>query len=127
ENARQSKLCCLSGEANHFEARAGHCLYLLASLCMSASADLAKANSNDPTPGRNIMAMLTPTPFMMRPNSFEHLALLHNFLRNFSGLRLTLGTVLRMTADIGSLWIAFLFGWLIVDGNDLAALTARDS
>ena len=73
------------------------------------------------------MAMLTPTPFMMRPTSFEHLALFRNFLRNFSGLRPTLGTVLRITADIGSIWIAFLFGWLIVDGNDLAALIARDS
>ena len=77
------------------------------------------------------MAMLTPTPFMMRPTSFEHLALFHNFLRNFSGLRPTLGTVLRITADIGSIWIAFLFGWLVVDGNDLAALIApgfsRDS
>jgi nucleoside-diphosphate-sugar epimerase len=73
------------------------------------------------------MAMLTPTPFMMRPNPFDHLALFHNFLRNFSGLRLTLGTALRITADIGSIWIAFLFGWLIVDGNDLAALAARDS
>ncbi len=63
------------------------------------------------------MAMLTPTPFM-RPTLFEHFAL----LRNFSGLRPTLGTVLRITADIGSIWIAFLFGWLIVDGNDLTAL-----
>ena len=63
------------------------------------------------------MAILTPTPFM-RPTLFEHLAL----LRNFSGLRPTLGTVLRITADIGSIWIAFLFGWLIVDGNDLTAL-----
>ncbi len=67
------------------------------------------------------MAMLTPTPFM-RPTLFEHFAL----LRNFSGLRPTLGTVLRITADIGSIWIAFLFGWLIVDSNDLTAL-AQDS
>jgi nucleoside-diphosphate-sugar epimerase len=58
----------------------------------------------------------------MRPTLFEHFAL----LRNFSGLRPTLGTVLRITADIGSIWIAFLFGWLIVDGNDLTAL-AQDS
>ena len=63
------------------------------------------------------MAMLTPTPFMMRPNSFEHLALLHNFLRNFSGLRLTLGTVLRMTADIGSNALAGSYcGWLLAIG-----------
>ena len=73
------------------------------------------------------MAMLTPTPFTMNPNSFEQLALFRNFYRNFSGLRLTLGTVLRITADVGSIWIAFLFGWLIVNGNDLGALTARDS
>lgn len=72
------------------------------------------------------MTMLTPTPFT-RPNSFEHLAPFGNLLRNFSGLRPTLGTVLRITADIGSIWIAFLFGWLIIDGNDLAALIARDS
>jgi len=58
----------------------------------------------------------------MRPTLSEHFAL----LRNFSSLRPTLGTVLRITADIGSIWIAFLFGWLIVDGNDLTAL-AQDS
>ena len=39
----------------------------------------ASANDNDPTPGRKIMAMLTPSPFMMRPTSFEHFALFHNF------------------------------------------------
>jgi len=72
------------------------------------------------------MTMLTPTPFM-RPTSFEHLALFGNLFRNFSGLRPTLGTALRIAADIGSIWIAFLFGWLIIDGNDLAALIARDS
>ena len=69
------------------------------------------------------MAMLTPTPFMMRPTSFEHFAL----FRNFSGLRPTLGTVLRITADISSIWIAFLFGWLVVDGNDLASLVTQES
>ena len=67
------------------------------------------------------MTMLTPTPFM-RPTSFEHLALLGNFLRNFSGLRPTLGTVLRITADIGSIWAAFLFSWLVIGGNELGAL-----
>jgi len=70
-----------------------------------------------------MMTMLTPTPFMMRPTSFEHFAL----FRNFSGLRLTLGTVLRVTADISSICIAFLFGWLVVDGNDLAALVTQES
>ncbi len=69
------------------------------------------------------MAMLTPTPFMMRPTPFEHFAL----FRNFSGLRPTLGTVLRITADISSIWIAFLFGWLVVDGNDLAPLVTQES
>jgi nucleoside-diphosphate-sugar epimerase len=93
---------------------------------MSGSADLAQANGNDPTPGRNMMTMLTPTP-SMRPISFEHLALSGNIFRNFSSLRPTPGTVLRITADIGSIWVAFLFGWLIIDGNDLAALIARNS
>jgi nucleoside-diphosphate-sugar epimerase len=74
-----------------------------------------------------MMTMLTPTPFMMTPNSFEHLAPFRNFFHNFSGLRPTLGTVLRITVDIGSIWIAFLFGWLMIDGNDLAALITQDS
>lgn len=69
------------------------------------------------------MAMPMPTPFMIRPTSFEHFAL----FRNFFGLRPTLGTVLRITADIGSIWIAFLFGWLVVDGKHLAALVTRES
>lgn len=73
------------------------------------------------------MTMLTPTPFMMRPTPLEHLALFRNFFRNFSGLRPTPGTILRITADIGSIWIAFLFGWLMIDGNDLAALITRNS
>jgi len=68
------------------------------------------------------MTMLTPTPFM-RPTLSEHFAL----LRNFSSLRPTLGTVLRITADIGSIWITFLFGWLIVDGNDLTALAQNSA
>jgi nucleoside-diphosphate-sugar epimerase len=69
------------------------------------------------------MAMLTPTPLMMTPTSFENFAL----FRNFSGLRPTLGTILRITADMSSIWIAFLFGWLVVGGHDLAALVARES
>jgi nucleoside-diphosphate-sugar epimerase len=72
------------------------------------------------------MAMLTPVP-LLRPTSVEPIALLHNFFRNFSGLRPTLGTALRITADISSIWVAFLFGWLIIDGNDLAALIAGES
>jgi len=66
--------------------------------------------------------MLTPTPFTMSPTLFEHFPL----LRNFSALRPTLGTFLRIAADIGSIWIAFLFGWLVVDGNDLAALATKE-
>jgi len=71
------------------------------------------------------MAMLTPIP-LLRPIPLEPIALLQNSFRNFSGLRPTLGTALRITADIGSIWAAFLFGWLIVGGNDLAALTAGE-
>jgi nucleoside-diphosphate-sugar epimerase len=65
----------------------------------------------------------------MRPTSFEfeHLALFRNCFNNIYGLRPTLGTVLRIGADIGSIWIAFLFGWLIIGGNDLAALIAPES
>jgi nucleoside-diphosphate-sugar epimerase len=69
------------------------------------------------------MTMLTPTPFTMRPTWFEHFAL----FRNFSGLRPTLGTALRITADISSIWIAFLFGWLVVEGNNPAELIALES
>lgn len=64
------------------------------------------------------MTMLTPTPLLMRPTAFEHFAC----FRNFSELRPTLGTVLRMAADIGAIWTAFLLGWLVVEGNDLGAL-----
>ena len=71
------------------------------------------------------MTMLTPTP-SLRPTSFEHLAP-GNIFHNFSGLRPTLGTALRIAADIGSIWIAFLFGWLVVDGKDLATLMPRNS
>jgi nucleoside-diphosphate-sugar epimerase len=69
------------------------------------------------------MTMLTPTPFTMRPTWFEHFAL----FRNFSGLRPTRGTALRITADISSIWIAFLFGWLVVEGNDLVELIAQSA
>ncbi len=70
---------------------------------------------------------LTPPSFTVRPISiFEHFTL-SALLRNFSGLRLTLGTILRIVADIGFIWIAFLFGWLVVEGNDFAALVTEDS
>jgi nucleoside-diphosphate-sugar epimerase len=71
--------------------------------------------------------MVTPN-LLMRSPSFEHFALLRDFFfRNFFGFRPTLGTVLRITADISSMWIAFLFGWLVVQGNNLAALIKPDS
>ncbi|WP_407153963.1 NAD-dependent epimerase/dehydratase family protein [Bradyrhizobium sp. STM 3557] len=67
-----------------------------------------------------------PTPFMT-PASSDHLALFHNSLRNLSGLRPTLGAVLRISTDITSIWIAFLFGWLIIGGHNLAELIAPHS
>jgi nucleoside-diphosphate-sugar epimerase len=42
-------------------------------------------------------------------------------------LRLTKGAVLRIAADIGFLWAAFLFGWLIVEDRDLATLATREA
>src|SRR5215469_4934932 len=69
------------------------------------------------------MTMLMPTPFKIRPTSFRHFASFGNFF----GLRPTLGTVLRITADASSIWIAFLFGWLVVDGKQLAALPTQES
>lgn len=69
------------------------------------------------------MTMPMPTPFKIKPTSFRHFALFDNFF----GLRPTLGTVLRITADISSIGIAFLFGWLVVDGEHLAALLTQDS
>jgi nucleoside-diphosphate-sugar epimerase len=69
------------------------------------------------------MTMLTPTSFMIRRPSFEHFAL----LRNFSALRPTPGTALRILADMGSIWLAFLFAWLVVDENDLAALVTKEA
>ena len=67
--------------------------------------------------------MMTPTSFVKPPSLLWHEVL----LRNFAVLRLTLGTVLRVAADIISIWIAFQFGWLVVHGGDLAALATRDS
>src|SRR3954452_14401140 len=67
-----------------------------------------------------------PTQFM-RLTSFEHTALFRNFFRNFSLLRPTLGTVLRISTDAGSIWSTFLFGWLVIDGKDLAAIIAPES
>jgi nucleoside-diphosphate-sugar epimerase len=68
------------------------------------------------------MTMMTPTSIVM-PASFSFPTL----LRNFSELRATWGTVLRIVADAGSIWIAFLFGWIVVDGNEPATLISRGS
>jgi nucleoside-diphosphate-sugar epimerase len=69
------------------------------------------------------MTMLTPTSFMMRRPSFEHFAL----FRNFSELRPTPGTALRIFSDVSSIWLAFLFAWLVVEENDLAALVTKEA
>jgi nucleoside-diphosphate-sugar epimerase len=70
------------------------------------------------------MAMLTPTT-SWRP--LEHRELFRNSFRNFFALKLTLGTILRLSADFGSIWVTFLFGWFVIDGNDLAALLTSDA
>src|SRR6266508_3606551 len=72
---------------------------------------------------RNTMTTLTPTSFMMRRPSFEHFAL----FRNFSELRPTPGTALRIFADVSSIWLAFLFAWLVIEQNDLAALVTKEA
>lgn len=74
------------------------------------------------------MALLTPTP-IATPNSHPHLTAPHNFFFcNFSELKSTLGTAMRMTADIGSIWVAFLFGWVVIDGNQpIDLITGRSA
>jgi len=54
---------------------------------------------------------------------------LRNFLslRYIYELRPTIGMVMRITVDITSIWIAFLIGWLLVDGKDPAALVTREA
>jgi nucleoside-diphosphate-sugar epimerase len=69
------------------------------------------------------MAMPMSTPFILKSTSFEHFSPFRNFL----WLRPTLGTILRTTADFGSIWIAFLFGWIVVNGKHLADLLAPES
>src|SRR5215470_5440702 len=107
--------------ANRFRVQARATLSL-GLLYATASAALAQATCNDSTPRggvrkeRQTMVMLTPTPLAIKPSSFEHAALFENVFE----LRPTVGTVLRITADIGSIWIAFLFGWLVVERHDLA-------
>ena len=61
------------------------------------------------------MAMLTPIPLSSHPvRTYRPPS---RSLRNFSELRPTLGTVLQITADIGAIWAAFLFSWLVIGGN----------
>ncbi|WP_245320036.1 NAD(P)-dependent oxidoreductase [Bradyrhizobium sp. LMTR 3] len=69
------------------------------------------------------MTMLTPTSFTMRRPSLAHFAL----FRNLSELRPTPGTALRILADMSSIWLAFLFAWLVVEDNDLAALVTTEA
>jgi nucleoside-diphosphate-sugar epimerase len=70
------------------------------------------------------MAMTITPPSLVRP-----LGVLRQGapLSNFVELQLTLGTVLRIAADTISVWVAFLIGWTLVLGRDLAALTMGES
>jgi len=65
---------------------------------------------------------ITPTS-LNRPHSLLRPEAL---LRNFVELRLTLGTVLRVAADIISVWGAFLFGWLVAQSTDSARLATTE-
>lgn len=47
--------------------------------------------------------------------------------KQFSALRLTKGAVLRIAADIGSFWVAFLFGWFFIEEQHFAALITQES
>jgi nucleoside-diphosphate-sugar epimerase len=65
---------------------------------------------------------ITPTTLNKPHNLLQHMVL----LRNFVEWRLTLGTVLRVTADIISVWGAFLFGWLVVQSTDSTILATKE-
>jgi len=65
---------------------------------------------------------ITPTTLHKPPNLLRHKVL----FRNFVDLRLTLGTVLRVAADIISLWGAFLFCWLVVQSTDSTILATKE-
>src|SRR4030088_2563890 len=43
----------------------------------------------------------------------------HLPLSHFRALRPGGGTILRIAVDIGSIWAAFVFGWLLGEGGDL--------
>src|ERR1700676_564627 len=56
----------------------------------------------------------------------------HQKVRFFSletalSLSPTLGLLLRVSADIGSVWLALLFSWTLVDGGTFVVLLAREA
>lgn len=53
---------------------------------------------------------------------------LKNFtsLRYFSELKPTIGVFMRVTVDIGSIWVSFLASWLLVDHKDAVALFTQE-
>ncbi|MDN4988581.1 MULTISPECIES: NAD(P)-dependent oxidoreductase [Bradyrhizobium] len=68
------------------------------------------------------MSMQTPTPLIMRPTSFDQLTP----IRNFSEVRATPATILRIAVDIAVIWLAFLLSWL-AEGNHLNTLIPNGS
>jgi nucleoside-diphosphate-sugar epimerase len=48
-------------------------------------------------------------------------------LRYFSELKPTIGMIMRVTVDIGSIWVAFLTSWSLVDDKDVVAVTAQEA
>ena len=46
---------------------------------------------------------------------------------SLSLLPLPLGTILRVALDITAIWMAFLFGWIVVEGRDISSLVSFDS
>jgi nucleoside-diphosphate-sugar epimerase len=40
---------------------------------------------------------------------------------------ITIGVIMRVTGDAVSIWVAFLAGWLLVDGNSLGALVTQEA
>ncbi|MGH6808917.1 MAG: NAD-dependent epimerase/dehydratase family protein, partial [Ensifer adhaerens] len=66
------------------------------------------------------MSMTTPR---RSPTWFTAPALPHSL----SMLVPPLGTVLRVAIDIASIWTAFLFGWIVVEGRDMSSLVSFES
>lgn len=54
-------------------------------------------------------------------------------LQNFSSLQYVselkprIGVIMRVTFDMGSIWVAFLTGWLLIEGKDVVALTTQEA